>query len=174
VSISGDVLHIHPICTFNYTTYDQRRESDTVRSANLAGGFVVLAANDLEPNFPFWLARVNLIFHVNVCARLPCGKYTSKRLDVLFINYYHFYKRDDWTPRRLPSFTFGSICGPSGRSVPDSAFLDPARVIRGAHVVPAFEAGHAASESVYPTSILPRLDGQAWESFYLNLSVLHD
>lgn len=117
---------------------------------------------------PFWYGRVIGIFHVE--AGLKSAKDVKlKRFDLLWVRW---FKRcievsfgDDAC--RLERVRFVS----EKEGPPQFGFIDPANVIRGAHLIPAFHYGRT-SKLLRP-SILARVkepDDQDtdWEYFYVN------
>ncbi|KAH9953546.1 hypothetical protein BC827DRAFT_1145930 [Russula dissimulans] len=121
---------------------------------------MVLAHEDEEDDqHPYWYAKVMGISHVN--ARLS-NKTKTRRVDFLWV---HWFGRDPdhrggFETRRLHRI---------GLMEPESPesyrFMDPGDVLRGIHLIPAFEIGKHATEL---------MDDSDWEYFYISMFVDRD
>jgi hypothetical protein len=71
-------IYIHKAIRFNYTTYDLRRDQDTV-NPRTHGDIMMLSHEDDEQHpHPYWYARVIGIFHVLVQAINPSTSRLTK------------------------------------------------------------------------------------------------
>jgi hypothetical protein len=119
----------------NYTTYDLRREQDSINPRTHAD-IMVLAHEEDASWHPYWYARVLGIFHMMVEHVGPNSRRTeSKQMDFLLVRWFgrHPGVASGWAAKRLPRVGFLSA-GDSGAF----GFLDPQEVIRGVHLIPAF------------------------------------
>ena len=102
--------------TFNYTTYDVRREQDVIHTSLRTGPVlrnqaVMLRANEdtdatgEDKPHPFWYARVLGIFHLNV--RLSSSE-EFKRLDIIWVRWYgnDTTWNSGFSAKRLPRLGF--------------------------------------------------------------------
>ncbi|KIJ14903.1 hypothetical protein PAXINDRAFT_23838, partial [Paxillus involutus ATCC 200175] len=138
IIISDNKIYEHSMLRVNYTTYDLRREQDTINPCTRAD--IMVLSHEDERTHPYWYARVVLIFHVNVEYRKdPRSPYSSPtRMDVLFVRW---LRRDNtpagWTAKRLQHLEFFD----QENQEEAFGFLDPDSVIRGVHLIPAFSYG---------------------------------
>ncbi|EIW80600.1 hypothetical protein CONPUDRAFT_41266, partial [Coniophora puteana RWD-64-598 SS2] len=136
--IGDNKVYEHKTLHAHYTTYDLRRESDTINPRSRAD-IMVLSQDkpDEEDAHPYWYARVLYIFHVNVRFRGEAPS-KSRRLDVLLVRW---LQRDPRFPcgfeaRRLPRISFYPLGTSSCWD-----FIDPATVVRAAHFLPVSQYG---------------------------------
>ncbi|KAJ7146245.1 hypothetical protein C8R44DRAFT_897878 [Mycena epipterygia] len=153
VNIIGERLYTHKVLRVNYTTYDVLRDQDTLNTRTHPD-FMVLAHEDEEETsaHPYWYGRIISIFHAEVRHVGPKSKNRTKihRMEFVWVRWFgrDLSHRAGWKHRRLHRVGFIDA------SEPDSGafgFLDPAEIIRGAHLIPAFHYGrtkHLLSPSV--------------------------
>jgi hypothetical protein len=114
----------------NYTTYDLRRDQDSINPRTHAD--IMVAAHEDESDevpHPYWYARVIGIFHVNVGQR--GSNIRPKRMDFLWVRWFghDLAHKGGWRARRLHRIGFVESQDPTAFS-----FLDPASVIWAVHV----------------------------------------
>ncbi|KAJ7018065.1 hypothetical protein C8F04DRAFT_977982, partial [Mycena alexandri] len=138
VNIIGDRLYTHKILRVNYTTYDLRRDQDTLNPSSHPD-FMVLAHEDEDDTtpHPYWYGRIISIFHADVRHVGPRSKNRTKihRMEFVWVRW---FGRDlsplglgGWIFKRLHRVGFVDAEHAFG-------FLDPAEIIRACHLVPAF------------------------------------
>ena len=119
----------------------------------------------------YWYARVIGIFHVMVSSLHPEAPGRSLRhMDFLWVRWFGM------EPGRY-RHGFRSACLPKigfVESTDDFAFtfLDPAQVIRGTHLIPAFTEGRTSSLLPTRKSVaraLNPVDEDDWVNFYVNM-----
>ena len=151
----------------NYTTYDMRRDYDIINPKKHAD--IISVTPDFDPTtasspsgHPFRYARVLGIYHANVVYIQPGHEAVIETVFFLWVRWYHFDSsyNSGFQYCRLPRLSPVALddtdaCG----------FLDPAEVIRGAHLIPAF--AHGKNSIVDNSSQLP------WNFFYMNWWVFH-
>ncbi|KIJ57919.1 hypothetical protein HYDPIDRAFT_141904 [Hydnomerulius pinastri MD-312] len=160
----------HSLLRVNYTTYDLRREQDTINPLTRAD--IMLLSQEDERTHPYWYARVVRIFHVMVehrhDRRSPYSQPT--RMDVLFVRW---FQRDSnlssgWDAKRLHRLQFFN----QDHIADAFGFVDPDSVIRGVHLIPAFAFG-PTDEYLGPSFV--RQDPEShgwhldWRYFYINM-----
>lgn len=161
---------MYPVQTLrvNFTTYDMRRDQDTINPRSHPN-VMVLSPETATNAHPFWYARVIGIFHVDVVhtgAESRIG--SAQHMEFLWVRWYGTEPgyRSGFKAARLPKIGF----------VPDTdeyafGFLDPSLVLRGCHIVPAFAAGRTASlltlEPGQVTAAHPPGEKDDWENFYV-------
>lgn len=134
--IQHDRIYKHAILGVNYTSYDLRRCSDCVHPAT-ERQFVVVKADD--NTHPFWYTRVLGIFHT-LARKSPREPY--QRLEFLWVRW---LARDLTQPSGFKAHRLDKVSyyvdDETGDSLPPFDFVNPNQVIRGAHLIPAFESG---------------------------------
>lgn len=160
-----DRLYHHKLLRINYTTYDIRRKQDTVNPSTPRRDIMVLANDegDSDDVHPYAYARVIGIFHVNVIyAGGRRADYTPHRMYFLWVRWYEHdmsAATGGWASKKLDRLRFPPLCQDGA-----FGFLDPADVMRAAHIIPSFRAGQRASSSVSVSA----KDGEDWRSYHQN------
>ncbi|KAJ7704598.1 hypothetical protein B0H17DRAFT_921234 [Mycena rosella] len=163
----------------NFTTYDMRRDQDTINPRSHPN-VMVLSPETTANAHPFWYARVLGIFHLEVIhigAESRNG--SAQHMEFLWVRWcggilslFPGY-RSGFQAARLPKIGF----------VPDIdeyafGFLDPSLVLRGCHIVPAFDAGRTTDLlTIHPgeaTAARPVGDTDDWVNFYVIIWVDRD
>jgi len=122
---------------------------------------------------PYWYAHVIGIFHAMVSSsHADVEEKSFQHMDFLWVRWFGVEPgryRHGFRYARLPKFGFVE-------STDDYAFtfLDPALVIRGAHMIPAFTEGRTTA-LLPSTKSLARVlnpeDEDDWVNFYVNMYV---
>ena len=119
----------------NYTTYDIRRDCDTINTSTCR--YVVLQSPEVSTNaHPYWYAQVLGIYHAGVSMTHPAAlKHSAQHMQFLWVL---------WLGVE-PGYRSGSkvACLPKVSFVEDAdedvfGFLDPDLIIRGCHLIPDF------------------------------------
>jgi hypothetical protein len=146
--IKDNRLYEHQILRINFTSYDIRRDQDSINVGTNSD--IMVLAQDKDNGHPYWYARIIKIYHAMIC-RTGCGNTWEKR-DFLWVRWYGLdtSRRFGFKTRRLPSVGF------LDPSHDDEAFgfIDPAAVIRAVHLIPAFHYG--LTSDILPPSIARR------------------
>jgi hypothetical protein len=131
VRIRDDKLYEHKKIQINYTSYDLRRCTDTIKINSHPD--IMVAADEDDTDEKYWYAQVIGIYHV-VCSLASHQNWNTK--DVLFV---HWFGREPTVhPRRLPRISFFESATDYDMAF---GFIDPDIIIRGTHIVPAFHYG---------------------------------
>ncbi|KAJ3886660.1 hypothetical protein GG344DRAFT_81499 [Lentinula edodes] len=162
-------------CRINYTTYDVRRDQDTVNPSNHAD-VMMLSGEDTPGAHPYWYARVLGIYRATVISSHPKAS-TAKSgpvvLEFLWVRWLGIDPghQSGSSKARLPKVGF----------VPESdpfafGFLDPAHIIRGCHLMPAFSDGrtHELLDFCQPTVARKAGEKDDWAYFYVGIFVDRD
>lgn len=175
LKILDDKIYFHKTMRVNYTSYDMRRNQDTV-TVRTRPDIMVLGHDDENDGdtHPYWYGRVLTIFHLQARYIPPGAKNAHQirfqKVDVLYVRW---FGRDTSVKGG-----FGSrrphLIGFVESSLPDAfGFLDPQEVIRGAHIIPAFRYGKT-SELLGPSVIRyqdperEEADHQDWRFYNVN------
>ena len=120
---------------------------------------------------PFIYGRVLSVFHVNVVYNGPgMVDYNPRRFDVLWVRWYNLENpplrkskaANPKAPRRLDRLVFPPLDDKGS-----VAFLDPADVLRGCHIIPAFAEGKRCPDSDEVLSKCARED-RDWNAYYIS------
>lgn len=173
IVFSDGFLYSHKVLRINYTTYDLRREQDSLNPRTHAD-IMVLSQEDndgTDPNWhPYWYGRIIGAFHVKVYFS---GLESRKDIVVGLrqVNFLHvrWYGRDPshrpgWKTKHLPRIGFIESNDPGAFS-----FLDPEYVVRGVHIMPAF--AHGRTKEFLGPSIArhPSENDEDWKYFYVGM-----
>ncbi|SJL13966.1 uncharacterized protein ARMOST_17418 [Armillaria ostoyae] len=152
--INNDRIFRHKVLRVNYTTYDVRRDQDSINPRTRSD--VVVLANDLEAEtvHPYWYARIIRLFHADVRYNDPDGDYEDRKLfrvDFAWVRWYGFDSchRSGFTAKHPHHIGFvdGNDPGAFG-------FLDPDDIIRAVHLLPVYRLGQTTE--FLPPSIAQR------------------
>ena len=161
VVVKGGHIYQHQLFRINYTTYDVHRGQDTINPRTDHCDIMLLAP--LDSAHPFLYARVLGIFHMNIIYTGSGSKdYLPRRLDFLWV---HWFEVVDvpagWEHAALDSLRFIPM------SQDDAyGFVDPAHVLRGCHLIPAFAGGRMHPDGVLVSQ--NARDGADWKGYYVN------
>lgn len=173
ISIENDKIYSHQTLRINFTTYDVRRDQDVVNpSGDKRFVMVKSQADDAEhqstedaPFTLFWFAEVLGIYHANVFVRSTGEK---QRFDFLWVRWLGNEPDDNPGGRSRRLMKLGFVQNDEGQ-IP-FGFLDPAHVVRGCHLIPAFNAGR--TRDLLDHSFVQNENGD-WTNFYVNEYVLY-
>ncbi|OSX57455.1 hypothetical protein POSPLADRAFT_1156730, partial [Postia placenta MAD-698-R-SB12] len=167
VIILGNKIYHHKVLRVNYTTYDIRRNQDSMNSH--AHCDIMIHSCESGPGVhPYWYARVIGIFHASVVhADATATNRSLQCIEFLWVRWFGIDPDHRYGSHRahLPKIGF----------VPESdpcafGFLDPSLVIRGCHLIPTFADGRTLELLSCPDSIA-RTAGEVddWASYYVNM-----
>ncbi|KAF9240183.1 hypothetical protein BU15DRAFT_74100 [Melanogaster broomeanus] len=167
VRILDNLLFSPATMQVNYTTYDVRREQDTINPRT--HGDVMVLSRETGPGYhPYWYARVLRVLHARV---RHCGadarNLSVQHMEILWVRWYGIVPghRHGSAVARLPKIGF----------VPESdlsafGFLDPSLVIRSCHLIPAFVDGRT-TDLLRAGQSDGRRSGEVddWSTYYVNI-----
>ena len=167
ISFVKNKLYQHKVMRVNYTTYDMRREQDSLNPRTHAN--IMVLSQEREPDaHPYWYARIIGIYHTLI-------RHESSPdlipLEFLFVRWYGLdldrTSRFGWKMRRLPKVGF--VPEDPNEESPAFGFLDPAQVIRGVHLIPSFAEG-LTDELLEPSFARLEHEGDYdWRCYYVNM-----
>ncbi|KAF6741116.1 hypothetical protein DFP72DRAFT_834947 [Ephemerocybe angulata] len=188
VVIIDNAIFRHKVLRINYTTYDQRREQDSLNPRTHAD-ILLLAPDQSRDAHPYWYAHIVAVCHARVVYH---GGETfgaqPEDIDFLLIRWYG-RATTPTTSGPTSSRASGSRlpAGWASKSMhrvgfvdekkdnsPAFGFLDPKLIIRGLHLIPDFK--RKRSNNGIPTTIArPESDMNTdWNYFYVNMFVDRD
>lgn len=145
----GDRLYRHNVVRINYTSYDVRRCQDSL-NAHSHADFMVKSHEETERNsHPYWYGRIITAFHAEVCHTGPDSvSHQPQHMEFLWVRWYgrDMESRAGWKAKRLHRVGFVPSDEPYA-----FGFLNPKEVIRGVHLIPAFE--HGQTSELLPPSV---------------------
>lgn len=153
IYFKGDSMYQHNIMRINYTTYDVRRSQDTI-NPNTDHRDILLLANqyfedDPSPYHQYRYARVLGIYHVNVLYGGNAQRFY--RMEFLWVRWFQVIGlnrpvQGGWPSCQLDHLKFCRIDDDKA-----FGFVDPAEVLRAAHIIPRFSLGKRRSD-LFPSS----------------------
>ncbi|KAJ6582167.1 hypothetical protein B0H19DRAFT_927963 [Mycena capillaripes] len=167
VTFVHDRIYSHKVMKVNFTTYDVRRDVDSINPRTHSDIMLLSHEDDDEPNpHPYWYARVIGIFHAEIRhVGMRSKDRRTQRMEFLWVRWYgrDLTHKAGWKAKRLHRLGFID-------STDDGAFgfLDPAEVLRGAHIIPAFH--HGLTSDLLPKSIARRAEenDEDYVYYYIN------
>lgn len=170
VVILNDQIYRHKVLRINYTTYDMRRDQDSINPRTHSDIMVLSSETeeDTSSSHPYWYARVIGVFHANVLYRGPLSQTSEpQHMEFLFVRWFgrDMSWKSGWKAQQL--HRVGFIPGDD-----DSAFgfINPDQVIRGVHLIPAFTFGR--TEDLLPPSAIARSPNEKhsdWQMYYVGM-----
>lgn len=161
IVIQHNRLYAHATARFNYTTYDVRREQDTINVKSGRRDILLRSYEDEADSdgHPYWYARVLGVYHARVF--FPSST-IPRRMDFLFVRWFG----------RDPDFSSGpgSLRLDRIGFVPEDSpnpfgFVDPANVLRSCHLVPTFIEGKTR-DLLSPSIARDSSEGD-WTNYYV-------
>ncbi len=170
VCIAGEQIYRCKTIRINYTTYDVRCDGDTINPRTYPD-IMVKSPETGQHAQPYWYAHVIGIFHtfVSSCHPQVTEKLTCQ-MDFLWVQQFGVEPgryRHGFRYVRLPKIGFVE-------SIDEHAFtfLDPAQVIRGSHLIPAFSEGRTSAllqATKLVAWVLNPEEENDWVNFYVNM-----
>lgn len=154
----------------NYTTYDVRRDSDTINPRTDHSTIMVRSPETTAGVHPYWYAQVLGIFHAQVLHIDPRQGLQSSQpqhMEFLWVRWLGTEPNYRSGPRhaKLPKVGF----------VPEDddmafGFLDPSVILRACHLIPNFARGKTQNLLHFPNSIGRRAGfDEDWVNYYVNM-----
>ena len=137
VLFKGNKIYCHHLLRVNYTTYDLRRESDSI-NPRTDHWDIMLLSHSGDKGHPFSYARVLGIFHANIIYTGPGSKdFLSCRIEFLWVRWFEIIQDClGWEQHVPDTVKFLPMADEDA-----FGFVDPANVLRACHVVPSFADG---------------------------------
>lgn len=170
--IINDTIHRHKILRVNYTTYDTRREQDSINARTHPD--IMLPSRDSNHDIhPYWYARVCGVFHAK--AYLHSTTDLTQRpssvpqiVEFVWVRWFglHYAHRSGWKAKALPKVGFVNPLIDKSLAFD---FIDPVDIIRAIHLIPSFNDG-TSPNGLGPTVVRPESDqDQDFNFFYVNM-----
>ncbi|TFK68774.1 hypothetical protein BDN72DRAFT_650911 [Pluteus cervinus] len=169
VKIRYEQIYAHARASFNYTTYDIRRDRDGININRRLYDErircnVMLPALEDSPH-PYSYAHVLGVYHAMVYFK---DSWQPERVDFLWVRWFQWDIGWSSGPSglRLDRLTFLPASNPQA-----FGFIHPSLVIRPCHLIPAFAEGRTIE--YLGRSLVRHPDGD-WKSYYVNRFVDRD
>jgi hypothetical protein len=158
--IRDEAIYRYPLIRFNFTTYDVQRDQDIIHPT-FDKRDVMVYCPGMDGPFPWRYARVQGIFHANV---QTAALSTPKKFFFLWVRW--FTPIDPrFIPAQARSYPRVSFIPYQSNEDDPFGFVDPEHVIRGCHLIPAFELGRTFE--LLPPSVARDKAGD-WKAFSVN------
>ncbi|TBU26171.1 hypothetical protein BD311DRAFT_849925, partial [Dichomitus squalens] len=177
IRILEDRIYQHKTIRINYTTYDMRRDQDTINPRTHADVMLLCSDDNDNDNDPYWYARVLNVFHAHVRYAGPGHTRATQKWQRIEFVWVRWFERDlsykaGFQHRRLPRLQFLDANDPDNVSF---SFADPEDILRAAYLIPAFEHG-GTTELLGPSRLARRLkddggDDDDWCYFHVCMYV---
>ncbi|KAF8888955.1 hypothetical protein CPB84DRAFT_1620607, partial [Gymnopilus junonius] len=166
--IIGNKLYDHGTLRINYTTYDMCRSQDSI-NPKMHPDILMLAPTSNENSHPYLYGRIIAIYHVEVTHALLSPH--VQRIDFVHVR---FFKLDQGFTGGFATRRFHRLTFVNSSEADAFGFVDPAQVIRGVHIIPAF--AYPTTDELLGQSIVRRyVDAECsdtdWEYYYVNMFV---
>jgi hypothetical protein len=150
----------------NYTTYDIRREQDSINPRTRSD--VMLLNADEDDVHPYLYARVVGIFHAEV-RDIKSSRITFQKMDFLLVRWYQVLEPQSagFQLKRLYRLSFMEGDDPFAFD-----FVDPDHILRASHLIPRFALGKTQDLLGPSIARRPAEKDKDWEEYYVNLCVL--
>jgi hypothetical protein len=170
VCIAGERIYCCKTLRINYTTYDVRRDGNTINPTFYPD--IMVKSPETRPQAqPYWYARVIGIFHAMASSsHQEVNNKSMQRMNFLWVRWFGVEPgryRHGFRYAHLPKIGFVE-----SRDEYAFTFLDPAQVIRGAHIIPAFSEGRTSALLPATRSVARVLNPDEeddWLNFYVNV-----
>ena len=143
VFFKRETLYQHKTVRFNYTTYDMRRGTDIVKPEGPRCNIMLLANHTSGSNSSnlhhFIYARVLGVYHAEVIYTRPgMQNFEARTFQMLWVRWYEIVDpgSSGWDSSTLDMLRFPPLCQDNS-----FGFVDPEVVLRGCHILPAFDKG---------------------------------
>jgi len=173
VHILGNKLFEVSTMTVNFTSYDIRRDYDLVNPRSHPDIMVVSPDSETNDTLPFWYARVLKIYHADVWTSHPDVRdHSTHSMNFLWVRWFGSEPGYNWGFSRalLPKIGFVEWNDPFAFT-----FLDPAHVVRGCHLIPAFAEGRTSTllpEGKSAGRVLMAEETDDWLNFFVGMCVM--
>lgn len=160
-------LYSHNIVRVNYTTYDVRRDQDTINGASARCNVMVTdncADAHSSTSVPYRYAKVLGTYHVNVVfLNNERVDYTPIRVEFLWVRWYEQVDvgRTGWAAQKLDRLRFPPMADEAA-----FGFLDPSDILRGCHLIPVFAKGRRHIMGQKGVSFHAK-DSLDWQEYYI-------
>jgi hypothetical protein len=162
LKLVNDRIYRHKVLRVNYTTYNVRRDQDSLNPRTHCD-IMVLSGDDMQP---YWYARIIGIFHTMVLQTGQSKSREPKKMEFVFVRWFGIDNDEigGWRTKKLHQIGFVEGDEAFG-------FVDPADIIRGVHLIPRFSLGRT-KEVLGPSFARSAVEtDEDWVRYYVNMYV---
>lgn len=156
----------HATLRINYTSYDVRREYDTINPSTPSRFVMLPADRSQDPtSHRFLYVKVIGIFHANVKYQMQ----PPRRMDFVRVRWldYDYNQPAGWEELKLDRVGYQK-CRADADVLNSFDFINPADIVRSCHLIPDFRAGIDTNLLRGPTSMSWDNDLGDWRYYYVN------
>ncbi|KAI0755357.1 hypothetical protein C8Q80DRAFT_1095185 [Daedaleopsis nitida] len=170
--VYDDRLLRHKVLRVNYTTYDMRRDQDSI-NPRTHPDVMLLADDPGTDSHPYWYARIIDLFHIKVRYTGPGSDrnmWKWQRVDFAWVRWlkYETDYKSGFAHRRLPRVRF--LNAYDAEDDAPVGFINPDDIVRAAYLMPAFALGRT-DEYLGPSKLARRMrsddDDDDYCAFYV-------
>ncbi|KAJ3533663.1 hypothetical protein NMY22_g7246 [Coprinellus aureogranulatus] len=176
----SDTIYRHNVLQVPYIMDDCRQNVDTINPRTSRRDFMCLpACNSPQDSSTgtrdgegFIYGRVLGIFHANIVYRgAGALDYRRRRFDFLWVRWFTTIAAYPWSSKRLDRVRLAPVA-----EVGSCDFIDPADILRAAHIIPRFATGQLHNEKDAKKAIFSKAarDDLDWKEYYVNRFVDRD
>jgi hypothetical protein len=132
---------------------------------------MVLSADTKPGAHPYWYAHILGVFHAQIFHTGPAATNRSVQyMEFLWVRWYGEVPGHQWGFKAARLFKVGFIPDTDSSAF---GFLDPSLVIRGSHLIPAFNDGKTTDLlTAQTTAARPPGQTEDWRAFYVMMCAL--
>ncbi|KAK0421714.1 hypothetical protein EV421DRAFT_1724714 [Armillaria borealis] len=172
VHIVSNRIYAHKTMRINYTSYDMRRDQDSI-NPRTHNDVMMVSPETGDHAHPFWYARVLGIFHAQVCHTGPEARsHSVQNMEFLWVRWYGTEPGYRWGYKRarLPKIGFVPVDDEGA-----FGFLDPSLVLRACHLTPVFSSGRTRTLLDFsPSAARHPGEDEDWVNYYVMIFVDRD
>ncbi|KAG9096584.1 hypothetical protein FS749_008162 [Ceratobasidium sp. UAMH 11750] len=172
IVFQNDRMYSHATLQINYTSYDVRRQQDTINPRTPCRFVLLPAHTDGDTSVhPFLYAEVLGIYHANV-------RYSNrppKRMDFVWVRWLDYDQEEPggWDIGRLDRVSYSKYRNDS-ELLDAFGFIDPPNIVRASHLIPDFSSGiHRTIPNTKAKSLVYDSEGD-WKYYYASRFVDRD
>ncbi|KAG6806967.1 hypothetical protein H0H92_009333 [Tricholoma furcatifolium] len=162
----GGIMYYHKALRINYTTYDNRRDQDTINPRTHSD--IMVISND--PHHPYSYARVLGVYHSNV--RFDSPRSTCRDMQPMEFLWVRWYELDGKAKAGFEAKRQFQVKFRRGRGA--FGFIDPANILRAVHLIPNFSRGRTTEFLGHSMARRSDEKDQDYERYYVNMFVDRD
>ncbi|KAJ6599568.1 hypothetical protein B0H10DRAFT_2441233 [Mycena sp. CBHHK59/15] len=172
VRIIANKIYASKTLRVNYTTYDVRRDQDALNPRT--SSFVMVRSPETEAGaHPYWYAQLLGVFRANVFRVTNSSMTSPVLMEFLWVRWLGVEPgyRSGLSRARLPKVGFVPEIDPYA-----FGFLDPARVVRGSHLIPDFLGAQTNELLTTQDTTAARAPGDTedWTNYHVNIFMDRD
>ncbi|KAI0323247.1 hypothetical protein GY45DRAFT_1264953, partial [Cubamyces sp. BRFM 1775] len=164
-------MYLHKVLRINYTSYDMRREQDSINPRSHADVLMLAPPGEAHP---YLYARLVSIFHVNAVLLDPGSDTEEPEPELIHILWARWFELDTthragFEARRLFRLRFANL------NEDAFTFIAPSQILRGVHLIPAFNYGRTNIALPYSSITRGEDDGEGGEDYkYYYVGIFSD